>query len=73
MEKYLIPLTNADLEAWWERVPGARRFLQTMAKEAEHGKAIVADISEDDEESSLKKSNDAIIQSLLNDMKLIII
>lgn len=50
MEKYLIPLTNADLEAWWERVPGARRFLQTMAKEAEHGKAIVADISEDDED-----------------------
>ena len=50
MNRNLTPLNNADLEAWWERVPGARRFLHKMAVEAEHGKAIVADISEDDEE-----------------------
>lgn len=50
MNKYLTPLSTADLEAWWERVPGARRFLQTMAREAEHSKAIVADIAEDDVE-----------------------
>ena len=48
MNKYLTPLSSADLESWWERVPGARRFLQTMAKEAEQGKAIVADIAEGD-------------------------
>ena len=50
MNKYLTPLNGDDLEAWWERVPGARRFLQNMAGEAEHSKAIVADIAEDDVE-----------------------
>ena len=50
MNKNFISLTTEDLEAWWERVPGARRFLHTMANEAERGKAIVADISEDDTE-----------------------
>ena len=50
MNRNLTPLNGEDLEAWWERVPGARRFLQTMAGEAEHNKAIVADIAEDDVE-----------------------
>lgn len=50
MDKYITSLTGEDLEAWWERVPGARRFLQNMAAEAEHNKAIVADIAEDDVE-----------------------
>ena len=50
MNRNLMPLNSEDLEAWWERVPGARRFLQNMAGEAEHNKAIVADIAEDDVE-----------------------
>ena len=50
MNTYMTPLNGEDLEAWWERVPGARRFLQNMASEAEHNKAIVADIAEDDVE-----------------------
>ena len=50
MNRNLMPLNGEDLEAWWERVPGARRFLQNMAGEAEHNKAIVADIAEDDVE-----------------------
>ena len=50
MNRYLTPLSGEDLEAWWERVPGARRFLQNMAAEAEHNKAIVADLAEDDVE-----------------------
>ena len=50
MNRNMTPLNGEDLEAWWERVPGARRFLQDMASEAEHNKAIVADIAEDDVE-----------------------
>ncbi|MBR2178891.1 MAG: hypothetical protein IJ862_00635 [Selenomonadaceae bacterium] len=50
MNKNMTPLNGEDLEAWWERVPGARRFLQDMASEAEHNKAVVADIAEDDVE-----------------------
>ncbi len=44
----LTPLDNEDLESWWFRVPGARRFLQSTAFEAEKNKAIAADISDID-------------------------
>ncbi|MBR1858762.1 MAG: hypothetical protein IJ797_04635 [Selenomonadaceae bacterium] len=56
----LTPLTSSDLEAWWERVPGARRFLQTMASKAEHSRAIVADISEDDVEGFISSFTEEI-------------
>ena len=50
MNKQSISLTETELSAWWERVPGARRFLKKMANEAEHSRAIVADLPEDNVE-----------------------
>ena len=50
MNNNLDMLTSEDLEAWWQRVPGARRFLHTMITEAEQNKAIAADLSEDNDD-----------------------
>ena len=44
----LIPLSSDDLESWWLRVPGARRFLGAIVSEAELNKAVVADIANTD-------------------------
>ena len=60
MENKLIPLTGSDLEAWWERVPGARRFLQKMAADAEHSRAIVADLPENNVEGFISIFTDEI-------------
>ena len=60
MNSNLIPLNNSDLEAWWERVPGSRRFLQKMASETERNRAVVADISEDDKDGFISIFTDEI-------------
>ena len=48
MSERLTALTRNDLEEWWERVPGARRFLKTLGGEVEKKRAAAIDISEDD-------------------------
>ena len=46
----LTPLTQTDLEQWWERVPGARRFLSTLGREAEKCRALAVDLEGEDAE-----------------------
>ena len=60
MNKYLTPLNDEDLEDWWLRVPGARRFINAIASEAELNKAIVADIVDVDFEGFISMFNDII-------------
>ena len=48
MNTKLIPLTQNELEQWWERVPGARRFLKTLGREAEKCRAVALDIADED-------------------------
>ncbi len=50
MKKQLTTLTRTDLEEWWERVPGARRFMKTLGDEAEKNRAAAIDISDEDAE-----------------------
>ena len=43
----LEPLTRAELEQWWSQVPGARRFLKTLGREAEKCRATAIDIADE--------------------------
>lgn len=62
MNTQLITLDNEELESWWLRVPGARRFLQTMVTEAEQNKALIADIADIDLEGFISMFTDFIQQ-----------
>ena len=48
MSARLSPLTRSELEQWWERVPGARRFLKTLGREVERCSALAIDIADED-------------------------
>lgn len=48
MNAKLILLTQNELEQWWERVPGARRFLKTLGREAEKCRALAIDLGTED-------------------------
>lgn len=48
MSARLTPLSQTDLEQWWDRVPGARRFLSTLGSEVEKSRAIAIDIADED-------------------------
>ena len=60
MNEYLTPLSGEDLEDWWLRVPGARRFLSAMTTEAELNRAIVVDIDEIDLDGFISVFTDII-------------
>ena len=68
MSRYLTPLSNEDLEDWWLRVPGARRFINAIASEAELNKAIVARFLLESDKNA--KAIDAIVHpAVFSDFK----
>ncbi len=53
MHENLESLTRTELEEWWDRVPGARRFMKTLGREAEQNHALAVDIEASDVEGFL--------------------
>lgn len=46
-------LTVTELEEWWDRVPGARRFMKMLGREAEKNTALAVDIEASEVEGFL--------------------
>lgn len=54
------PLTRTELEDWWDRVPGARRFMKVLGREAEQNHALAVDIEASEVEGFLTIFTDEI-------------
>ena len=53
MNENTEPLTRLEAEEWWDRVPGARRFMKMLGREAEKNAALAVDIDESELEGFL--------------------